>query len=90
VPSADFNRLAYRQHKAREPGRVVLQFSSRLDADAVWDRFLVGRLELGPRLLDLVRSSPVDLSFAASPVDAPPIDASMDRDAGLLIYQRGR
>jgi hypothetical protein len=74
VPSADFNRLAYRQHKAREPGRVVLQFSSRLDGDSVWDRFVVGRLELGPRLLELVRASPAD--------------ASLDRDAGLTMYER--
>jgi hypothetical protein len=53
---------------------VVLQFSSRLDGDSVWDRFVVGRLELGPRLLELVRASPAD--------------ASLDRDAGVTMYER--
>ena len=54
VPSADFNRLAYRQHKHDEPGRVVLQFSALAAGGGVWDRFEVSRHQLGPRLVSLV------------------------------------
>jgi hypothetical protein len=53
VPSADFNRLAYRE-RDRRPGRVSLQFSCLASGDARWDRFEVPRLELGSRLEPLV------------------------------------
>jgi len=53
VPSADFNRLAYREHSAR-PGRVSLQFSCVAKGDPRWDQFEVPRLELGARLEPLV------------------------------------
>lgn len=53
VPSADFNRLAYREHD-RRPGRVTLQFSCLASGDARWDGFEVPRLELGARLEPLV------------------------------------
>ena len=45
VPSADFNRLAYREHSSRA-GRVTLQFSCLAAGDERWDRFEVPRLEL--------------------------------------------
>lgn len=53
VPSADFNRLAYREHSSR-PGRVDLQFSCRAAGDERWDRFEVPRLELAVKLEPLV------------------------------------
>jgi hypothetical protein len=53
VPSADFNRLAYRERSPR-PGRVTLQFSCIAKGDPRWDRFEVPRLELGARLEPLV------------------------------------
>jgi hypothetical protein len=53
VPSADFNRLAYQEHSARE-GRVTLQFSCRAAGDERWDRYEVPRLELAARLAPLV------------------------------------
>jgi hypothetical protein len=56
VPSADFNRLAYREHSAR-PGRVDLQFSCRAAGDERWDRFEVPRLELAARLEPLVSAA---------------------------------
>lgn len=56
VPSADFNKLAYRERDARE-GRVTLQFSCLASGDARWDGFEVDRLELGRRLEPLVRGA---------------------------------
>jgi hypothetical protein len=53
VPSADFNRLAYRERSARE-NRVTLQFSCRAAGDDHWDRFEVPRLELAHRLEPVV------------------------------------
>jgi hypothetical protein len=53
IPSEDFNRLAYREHSARE-GRVTLQFSCRIGGDGRWDRFEVPRLELASQLEPLV------------------------------------
>src|SRR6267143_1360255 len=53
IPSADFNRLAYREHSERA-GRVTLQFSCVAAGDARWDQFEVPRLELGARLAPLV------------------------------------
>lgn len=56
VPSADFNRLAYRE-EGKRPGRVTLQFSCVAAGDARWDEFAVPRLELGARLEPLVASA---------------------------------
>jgi hypothetical protein len=53
IPSADFNRLAYRERSPR-PGRVTLQFSCLAKGDPRWDPFEVPRLELGARLEPLV------------------------------------
>ena len=53
IPSADFNRLAYRERSPRA-GRVALQFSCRVDGDPRWDEFQVDRLALGTRLEPLV------------------------------------
>lgn len=58
VPSPDFNHSAYRQHKASEPARVVLQFSCRLSGDPTWNRFELTPVDLGQRLLDIVESTP--------------------------------
>src|SRR3982074_2235230 len=44
VPSADFNRLAYRERSAHA-GRITLQFSCRTGGDERWDSFEVLRLE---------------------------------------------
>lgn len=54
LPSAEFNRMAYRERDSRE-GRVSLQFSCRAAGDERWDVFGVGRLDLGRRLERLVR-----------------------------------
>lgn len=51
IPSADFNRLAYRERRRSRPGRVALQFSCRSAGDPTWDRFEVARLELGARVM---------------------------------------
>ncbi len=53
VPSAEFNRLAYREHSAR-PHRVTLQFSCVASGDPRWDGFEVPRLQIGARLERLV------------------------------------
>jgi hypothetical protein len=56
VPSADFNRLTYRERDTRK-GRVTLQFSCAASGDPRWDSFELGRLELGQRLEPLVRAA---------------------------------
>ena len=56
VPSADFNRLAYRERDTRK-GRVTLQFSCVAAGDPLWDSFEVRRLELGHRLEPLVKKA---------------------------------
>jgi len=53
VPSAEFNRLAYREHSSQE-GRVILQFSCLAGGDKRWDQFEVSRLGLAARLEPLV------------------------------------
>lgn len=67
VPSADFNRLAYRERDERE-GRVTLQFSCVAAGDERWDGFEVPRLELGQRLAPLPRevgaATPQELTLA--------------------------
>lgn len=55
VPSADFNRLAYRERSAHA-GRMTLQFSCLASGDARWDSFEVPRLEVASRLEPLVRA----------------------------------
>lgn len=55
VPSAEFNRLAYRERAGRS-GRVALQFSCRVGGDPRWEGFEVGRLELADRLEPLVKA----------------------------------
>ncbi|MEO8745121.1 MAG: hypothetical protein ABI334_08540 [Candidatus Dormiibacterota bacterium] len=55
VPSADFNRLAYRERSARA-GRITLQFSCLALGDERWDSFEVSRLEVASRLEPLVRA----------------------------------
>ena len=54
LPSADFNRLAYRERDA-DPSRVTLQFSCRAEGDERWHAFELPRLELAARLEPLVR-----------------------------------
>jgi hypothetical protein len=56
VPSADFNRLAYRERAAHE-GRVTLQFSCRAAGDERWGAFEVPRLELAGRLEPMVHAA---------------------------------
>ena len=53
MPSADFNRLAYRERDTRDD-RITLQFSCLATGDPRWDSFEVARLELGRRLEPLV------------------------------------
>lgn len=55
VPSADFNRVAYRERTARA-GRITLQFSCLASGDERWDPFKVSRLEVASRLGPLVRA----------------------------------
>src|SRR6202022_1844124 len=57
VPSADFNRLAYRE-RSSHAGRVTLQFSCRAAGDERWDRFEVPRLQLSARPEPLVGALP--------------------------------
>ena len=55
VPSADFNRLAYRERSARA-GRITLQFSCLASGDERWDSYEVSRLEVASRLEPLVHA----------------------------------
>ena len=74
VPSADFNRLAYRE-RSKRPGRITLQFSCRTAADEHWGSFEVSRLQLAARLEPLVRAvGPAtleELSGIRDEVDSP-------------------
>ncbi len=56
VPSADFNRLAYREHDERK-GRITLQFSCVASGDPRWDEFEVPRPKLLRRLEPMVRDA---------------------------------
>ena len=56
IPSADFNRLAYREHSSR-PGRVDLQFSCRAAGDERWGRFELSRLDLASALEPIVAAA---------------------------------
>jgi hypothetical protein len=53
VPSAEFNRLAYREHGHR-PSHIYLEFACNARGDQRWDQFEVPRLELAARLEPLV------------------------------------
>jgi hypothetical protein len=53
VPSAEFNRLAYRGAGRRGKG-IELQFMASPTRDDRWSRFRCGRLELGQRLLGFI------------------------------------
>jgi hypothetical protein len=53
VPSADFNRLAYRE-RSTHADRITLQFSCRATGDERWDSFEVPRLGLAARLEPLI------------------------------------
>ena len=53
VPSAEFNRHAYRERSAHAD-RVTLQFSCRAAGDEHWDSFEVARLQLAAMLEPLV------------------------------------
>ena len=57
VPSADFNRLAYRGAGRRGKG-IELQFMASPTRDDKWSRFRLTRLALGRRLLQFVASLP--------------------------------
>ena len=56
VPSPDFNRLAYRSFSARS--RFALAFSAKAAGDPKWDKFLVDKHSLGPRLLEIALAAP--------------------------------
>jgi hypothetical protein len=54
IPSKDFNRLAYRSPSPG--GKISLVFSAKVAGDPKWDRYLVDKRTLGPRLLELTRT----------------------------------
>lgn len=56
VPSAEFNRGAYRERSSR-PDRVTLQFSCRATGDKQWSSFEVARLQLAALLEPLVAAA---------------------------------
>lgn len=66
VPSADFNRLAYRGKGTRGKG-LELQFFASPTRNDHWAAFRCGRLDLGPRLLAIIDSLPA----AAKPPRIP-------------------
>ena len=57
VPSADFNRLAYRGAGRRGKG-IELEFMASPTRDDRWSRFRCARLDLGPQLIALINSLP--------------------------------
>lgn len=66
VPSAEFNRRAYREHRDAEPGRVTLQFSARAQGDPQWDGFELRAVEIGASLEACLETSPPDPGLAAA------------------------
>jgi hypothetical protein len=56
VPSAEFNRGAYRE-RSSHANRVTLQFSCRAAGDEQWDSFEVARLQLAALLEPLVAAA---------------------------------
>jgi len=57
VPSADFNRLTYRGAGRRGKG-IELQFMASPTRADRWSRFRCNRMDLGPKLIDLMDSLP--------------------------------
>lgn len=57
VPSADFNRMAYRG-KARNGKGLELVFMASPTRGDQWSAFRCGRMAIGPKLLDLIASLP--------------------------------
>ena len=57
VPSARFNRLTYRGAGRRGKG-LELQFMASPTRDDRWSAFRCGRMDLGPKLIDLIDSLP--------------------------------
>src|SRR5438445_3246621 len=95
VPSADFNRLAYREHSERR-GRVSLQFSCVASGDGRWDAFEGPRLELGAKLEPLVAAlgaakreemDGLRAAVGSSSTDSP--DRSEERRVGKEGRSRG-
>ena len=62
VPSAIFYKRAYRTLLPK--GMIQFNFDCRLIGDERWDEFEVTRVELGPRLVSLIRIATVDRSRA--------------------------
>lgn len=60
VPSADFNRLTYRAAGRRGKG-IELEFMASPTRTDHWAPFRCTRLELGPRLIQLVDSLPAKM-----------------------------
>ncbi len=58
VPSADFNRLTYRGAGRRGKG-IELQFMASPTRQDHWSAFRCGRMDMGPKLIDLIDSLPV-------------------------------
>jgi hypothetical protein len=57
VRSADFNRLTYRGAGRRGKG-LELQFMASPTREDRWSAFRCGRMDLGPKLIDLIDSLP--------------------------------
>jgi len=57
VPSADFNRMAYRG-KLRDGKGLELVFMASPTRGDQWSPFRCGRMEIGPKLVDLIDSLP--------------------------------
>jgi hypothetical protein len=57
VPSADFNRLAYRG-KGRQGKGIELEFMASPVRDDHWSAFRCRRMDLGPRLMKIIQSLP--------------------------------
>ncbi len=57
VPSADFNRLTYRGAGSRGKG-IELQFMASPSRPDRWSAFRCERMDLGPRLVNLIDSLP--------------------------------
>src|SRR2546423_15698262 len=55
VPAAMFYKRAYRTELPK--GMIQFNFDCRVDGDDRWDEFEVTRAELGPRLVQLIRSA---------------------------------
>ena len=57
VPSADFNRLAYRG-KGRQGKGIELEFMASPVREDHWSAFRCRRMDLGPRLMKIIQSLP--------------------------------